>query len=485
MRHDRVRGLSMPKSWRGFCAVCLAGTMGLGVPVRSFAEPEASGDEATDAPVTATDEPSPDSSAHATPQGLLPIPDYSGDLWKRRALLGDLGGARTSLAEEGIQFGINWNQSVQSVVGGGLDSKTAYGGKLEYNLSLDLMRMGVVPGGLVELRGESRYGESINGDTGSLLPVNSDFFFPLADELDAGVPFFLTTLTYTQFFSESFAIFAGKFDTLNGDPNEFAAGRGLTQFQNLNFLFTPAPLVTVPYATLGAGLVFKPTPDVTFTTSFFTTSDASGTTGFSGIGDGWTWSGEAQVQYRAGHLPGGFNVGGSYAWDNDFATANRRYTFRPGQGIIAEPDKDTSWAMYASTWQYLFVEDADQVRDAPLDLLNGVPDLQGIGLFARVGFADEDTNPLEFAFSVGLGGRGVIPGRDDDLFGVGYFNNEPQSLRLQQIADIPNNTQGFEAFYNVAITPAMGLTFDVQLVEPATNTLDTAMVLGLRLLVRF
>src|SRR5688572_24513215 len=36
--------------------------------------------------------------------GLLPVPDYSADFWARRALSGDWSGARTDLANKGIQL---------------------------------------------------------------------------------------------------------------------------------------------------------------------------------------------------------------------------------------------------------------------------------------------------------------------------------------------------------------------------------------------
>lgn len=417
--------------------------------------------------------------------GLLPIPDYTSDVMTRAALLGDLSGSRTALAQQGIQFGINWSQTMQSVIDGGRDVNTAYGGTLDYDLSIDLMRMGLVPGGLVKLRGESRYGDSVNGDTGSLLPANSDFFFPLTDKIDESVPMYLTTLSYTQFFSESFAVFVGKFDTLDGDPNEFASGRGLTQFQNLNFQFTPAPLLIVPYSTLGAGIVFKPTPDITLSSSVITTADASSTTGFDNIGDGWTWTAEAQVQYRLGRLPGGFNLGGAYAWDNEFTTIDRRFVFQPGEGIIRAPDQNSSWAAYCSMWQYLHVKHAEGAPTGPLDLANRRPDLPGFGVFARVGIADDETNPTELAISAGLGGRGILPGRDDDIFGIGYFRNEFQTGRIAGILGAQEYYQGIEAFYNFAITPSIGLTLDFQAIEPVSDSIDTALVLGMRLVVQF
>ena len=41
-----------------------------------------------------------------------------------------------------------------------------------------------------------------------------------------------------------------------GDTNEFAGGRGQTQFMNQNLAFNPVILQTIPYSTLGGGLVF-------------------------------------------------------------------------------------------------------------------------------------------------------------------------------------------------------------------------------------
>ena len=52
-------------------------------------------------------------------QGILPVPDYSGDFWSRSHLTGDWGGLRSDLANKGVQAEIRWNQTVQSVVDGG------------------------------------------------------------------------------------------------------------------------------------------------------------------------------------------------------------------------------------------------------------------------------------------------------------------------------------------------------------------------------
>src|SRR5262245_37671570 len=95
-------------------------------------------------------------------QGLLPVPDYGGDIWSRSHLTGDWGGARTDLANHGVQIDVDFTQYLQGVVDGGIERTTRYGGHLDYLIHVDLMRMGLIPGGLVTLRAESRYGNSVN-----------------------------------------------------------------------------------------------------------------------------------------------------------------------------------------------------------------------------------------------------------------------------------------------------------------------------------
>ncbi len=417
----------------------------------------------------------------AAPQGLIPIPDYTGDLWTRSRLTGDWGATRTDLANQGVQFDVNFTQTVQSVVDGGQDSATRYGGSLDYLLTLDLMRMGVMPGAMIKFRGESRYGEGINDKAGSLLPVNTDAFFPLTDRLDDNIPFTLTSLTYYQFLSEHIGFMIGKFDTIDSDPNEFASGRGVSQFMNANLVFPVAPLLTSPYSTLGVGVIWMPFKGVTVSSLVMNAADSSTTTGFEDFGDGAVWASEAQIQYRLGSLPGGQNVGFVYGFDNNFLALGGRFVFQPGEGIVA-PTSDETWAVYWSAWQYLFVETPG---DATIDLLNGRQDLQGVGLFLRVGFADDDTSLIRVTVSGGIGAMGIIPTRDADTCGLAVYYTNLKTGRLAGIVGIDEDSFGFEAYYNLAITPAAQLTFDVQIIESPRDAIDTAVILGMRLNLAF
>lgn len=409
-------------------------------------------------------------------QGILPIPNYGGDIWDRPFLLGDPNGLRTEWANKGIQFEIDYTQTVQSVVSGGLHTGTQYGGNLDYLVHLDLMRMGLVPGGLVTIRGESRYGNSVNGFAGSILPVNTRSFFPLTKDIDDPVAIAITDLNYTQFLSEQLLVQVGKIDTLSADLNEFASGRGRTQFMNANFLFNSTLALRLPYSTLGVAAAWMPTHTITVETSVVNTVDSSTTSGFNDFGKGTTWSTEADFQYRVGRLPGGVNVGGMYSWHQDFTAFTGDLIFTPGQGLSV-PKKKETWAVYASGWQYLLIRDPD---GKPIDVSDGRPDHQGLGLFWRAGFADRDTNPVEWSISGGIGGRGLIPGRKDDTFGVGYYYTRFQENRLSGALGFRDNSQGGEAFYNIQITPAAHLTFDIQSLQSFVGRLDQSVILGAR-----
>ena len=61
-------------------------------------------------------------------------------------------------------------------------------------------------------------------------------------------------------------------------------------------------------------------------------------------------------------------------------------------------------------------------------------DRQGVGLFLRGGIADPDTNPVQWAISGGLSGRGVIEGRDDVTFGIGLATSRLVEDRLTDSA---------------------------------------------------
>jgi len=86
---------------------------------------------------------------------------------------------------------------------------------------------------------------------------------------------------------------------------------------------------------------------------------------------------------------------------------------------------------------------------------------------------------------VGLSGRGVIPGRDDDTMGLGYFYNDLQKPRPLLTDFLQGSTQGIEFYYNAAILQSLELTADVQWTKSALSNVDDSLVLGLRCNISF
>jgi porin len=415
-------------------------------------------------------------------QGIVPVPDYPGARSEGRSnyLTGDWGGRRTALAEDGVQFGLEFAQLGQSVVEGGRREESAYGGRSKLTVNFDLDRMGVLKGALFQIRGESRFGESVNRAAGTILPVADLMFFPLTDPQDDEVPLTVTTAQYTQFLSEELALFVGKFTLLGADANEFAGGDGTQQF--LGHSFTSASVTSLfnPYSTVGGGVLYMPSKSLSITNTIYASEDSSTTTGLDTLEGGLVWSGALAGQYVAGDLPGGWRANYQHAFNRRFADLDGRLITPNG---VALPSTDDSWCFFANAWQYLSVEEE---ASEPILTNDGRADLRGIGAFLRVGFADRDTNPIEFIVSGGLGGRGAF-GRPEDTWGVGVCHTRTSDLPFDGLAQrrIADSTLRFEAYYGLAISAASILTFDVQWADPLLARQSEATVVGVRWLMRF
>ncbi len=130
---------------------------------------------------------------------------------------------------------------------------------------------------------------------------------------------------------------------------------------------------------------------------------------------------------------------------------------------------DESWVVWWSGAQYLYQDPCDPMK--------------GWGLFGRVGTSKGETNLIELFMNFGIGGQSPFRGRENDLFGIGWFYNR-FSDELGPIAttalSIGSSAQGVEMYYNYAVTPYFRLTLDLQVVEPALSQADTALILGVR-----
>ncbi len=417
--------------------------------------------------------------APATSSGILPLADYSGDYAKRSYLLGDFGGKRTEWAKKGFTFDIDYNQYFQAVTDGGVDTDSEYGGTIDYNINFDFDRMGLIPGGLLQIRAVSRYGNSVNGISGAAVPVNTDATHPTTSTADDDVTLWLPVINYTQFLSEKFAIGFGKYDTYDS-ANEFAGGRGRSQWWNQNLNMPVSAALIIPYSTLGGVALFMPNPNMTITGMVATSTDTSDRSGFGNFDDGMFGLLSLTNQYQLSSLPGGFGLMYGYGWDGNFNEINGRLNFDSGQ--LTPSTKDSTWFASADFWQYLWVEGHSS---QPVDINNGRQDLQGVGVFSRVQFSDNDTNPLKYSISGGVSAKGLIPGRDNDTMGIAFNYNKLRKGRFLNVVGIADSFSVWEAFYNIELTPAVHWTLDAQLSDSSLPNIDTATILGTSLQIRF
>ena len=424
----------------------------------------------------------PDTLADDVPaksSGILPLPDYSGNFAKRSYLLGDFGGKRTEWAKKGFTFDIDYNQYFQAVTDGGADTGSEYGGTIDYNINIDFDRMGLIPGGLLQMRAVSRYGRSVNDISGSLIPVNTDATHPTTSSMDEDVALWLPVINYTQFLSEKFALGFGKYDTYDSS-NEFAGGRGRSQWWNQNLNMPVSPALIIPYSVLGANALVMPNPNLTITGMVATSTDTSNSSGFDALDDGLFAILSITYQYHLGELPGGFTLMPGYGWDGNFKEINGRINIDEGQ--LKPTTEDDTWFVSADFWQYLWVEgDSNQA----VDINNGRQDLQGVGVFSRVQFADSDTNPLDYGISGGINAKGLIPGRDNDAMGIAFNYTKLRKGRFLDFIGIDTQSTVWEFFYNIELTPAVHLTLDAQVTDSALPDTDTATILGTSMQIRF
>ena len=400
---------------------------------------------------------------------LFPVPDYSGDWKSRPRASGDWGGVRQDLADKGVQVELDFVQTVQGIVDGGINKDTDYRGSLDLVLKLDVQKLGLWPGAFVMVRAETLFGETVAGGTGSLMATSTDSIVP-----SPASDTYLTDLHIIQFLHPKVGIVLGRISTLDGDQNEFAHGRGTSQFQNLAFVANPVPLRTVPYTALGAGLIFVPTDNIQVQFSVLDAEGSANDAGFDTLfKDGTTLALEGRIATSFFGLPGHQLAGGSWS-DRKYVSLDQDprilLNLIPGfAGAIPLNRVDDSWSVYYNFDQYIWQPDGESDK--------------GLGLFGRFGYADEDASPIEWFVSIGLGAKGIVPGRPDDSFGVGYFTVGP-SDNFPAFIDI-SHSEGFEIYYDIAVTPWWHFTPDLQVIESAIDRIDTAVILGFRTKMEF
>jgi porin len=408
-----------------------------------------------------------------------PVSDYTGKIRERSTLFGDLDGNRQRLFEKGIALDLSLTQVVQGVTSGGEEEQWRYSGTADYSLALDSQRIGLWPAGLLTVHGKTKFGRSVNPAACTLSPVNHAYLTPdTAEESDS----FLEEYYLVQGLSGKLSLVAGRLLITNySDISRFAHDE---QTQFLNTALRNSLLLGVlssAWSVHGIALPYEATPDIKLTPFLLSSNDEDDIWGSpGGLFSEYSIGLLASLHWKLGGLPGeAFPLFGYNSKDaTDLEDRDLGDCIVLGHKL---PHKNDNWLVGFSADQYVYMPENAGMPTVRTARFDKTP--EGIGIFLRFYYAPEDRNFWNMFLSGGVGGRGVIPSRPLDRYGLGFYALiESDDLKNQPILSGAFGTEyGWEAFYNFALTPWLQLTTDFQYIRSGQDGFDHVGVFGMRL----
>lgn len=413
--------------------------------------------------------------------GMTPVPDYSGDIWNRGTLLGDPWGERQALYDKGITIDASVTQVLQGVAtgGSGEGDSPQYNALFDYGITLDTAKLGLWSGGLFVANAQSNLGTALQGQPGSISPVNYTALFPVPFESSTQ----LMEYYVVQALPYDMSFIAGRVDAVNFvDRNRFA-NDPRTQFLNTSMNNTPLFGAFLSFSTYAALLNVPVNEHLNLAFAAFNPDTQPGDYG--GTWDNWGLGFAPEVKWSFNEELGGA-LGLIVLYDSKDALALDNPYFVPGLVQGETPTKKGNWIVNLNLEQYLWKPETDpavpEVHTRSFDYQE-----KGLGTFLRFAYTPEDRNPFNIFVSGGLGGRGLIESRPYDRMGIGAYSLIASGDLQDQpfLGGAVENEVGVEAYYNFALTPWAQLSFDAQWVDPGIAANESAVVLGTRLFFQF
>jgi porin len=401
-----------------------------------------------------------------------------GDFWHRTQLSGDWGGVRTDLARHGLFFDLYSTSTYQNVTSGGLKTGSAFIENTQLSINIDTGRAGLWPGGLFHITLESRYGSSSPQNTftaGSTVPQYTGLAFP--------GPFFVHDALPTEYFllqslTPQFSVLVGKINVLTICDQTLFGNSYKYDFANLNFNKNPMALNFYNTTSMAAVGLWMPSKRVIVAAGVFDPNSEADNLAAKAY-DRVNIYGTAIFSYKMGDLPG--QSWAQFNWTNKpkidlggpFGQLESGMNLQAVGVLLGSPSpqglpinyKPDSWVTIGNFSQYLFVKDRSAAIAQKLG--SGQP-LRGIGIFGRVGYAPEQTNPITRDVSIALFANGLFDLRKNDSFGAGFYYNgisgqlKTDVVQLTGGSALAANEKGSEIFYDFAIIPGIRLISSYQ-----------------------
>ena len=398
----------------------------------------------------------------------------------------DAGGVRQGLARGGIGIGgyyygetfYNW---------GGFDQGGEYDGVLELYINADMKKLGFWRGLCFHANGYQIHGNSITAaNIGSLMPVSN---------LEATDATRLFELWFQQtMFNEKLSVRIGQ---LAADE-EFVTSDGGGYFLNgtwgwpsITAADLPSGGPAYPLATPGVRVAVNPNDKLGVMVGVYNGDPAPPCASEDPqrcndhgldfeLDDQPLLMVEGAYKYNQNRLAGTVKIGG---WNHFGSFEDQR--FDSGGALIAVTGNagrplDHNWGLYG-------------IIDQLVWRVPGSEEPQGVGVFARVIGAPQDRNLIDFYADGGVTFTGMIPGRPDDAFAVGFaYTNISDRVSAFDVDFGEPVARNYEALieicYTYQINPGWSLQPNFQYIfQPGGNVagVEDATVVGARTTIGF
>lgn len=379
---------------------------------------------------------------------------------------GDWLGGRLFLEDLGITTQFFYNNTYQWVTKGGLNTGGKNGATIDWFVTVDFDRLGLIPGGKLLGHFRRQWGRGVNEWTGALWEV--------ADDLDGNRSLHVDQLWYEQtIIRDALALTVGFLDYQTiVDRNAYA---NTEDKQFMNQALDNNPLLPLNIG-LGAYLFVKPVSWFSIVTGVGDANSVLFKPGFSTAFHGparFVWFTEPAFHVSLPSLYGGGPLVGNYRFGMVYDPRARNVFASAGTDPAYIRQRGDDVGFYTSFDQKLYREnDRDE---------------QGLGWFGRYGFRHGDINRVQNFWSTGLEYRGLVPTRDEDVFAVGVFQSIPSRRFNDKVNRLAEAETGLEVHYSIQVTKWLAVTPDFQYIaSPGIGSgVDDVIVLGIRTRISF
>ena len=360
---------------------------------------------------------------------------------------------------QGQASGSDDSAAIDALTGRATGTGTAGSGRFDALLELDTTRLGLWRGGHLNAHLEVEGGALPGWRGGAFWPVNTAAIFPLTEPGQWS----LSSLYLRQRWGGT-RLLLGKVNVIDLQAqNPFFGGWGIDRFQNLALVLPPTGVTP---ATLMAASISQQIGALTLGAMAYDPNDRT-------------------LNPFENLFASGVNVSLSAQWNgrlwNRSSNLGVAYTLSTVQSVSLEETYVPS-----ALRQRGLISPSNLTFNVGHQLLpSAVMPGKGIGVYGRIGVTGGDPNPIASSLALGLSGEAMWRSRPLDGFGVGVYAYN-WSNGLQTTLQTPLQQEvGLELYYNIALTPWLSVSPNLQVIQPATAGSPLLTVLGLRSRLRF